>query len=113
MKELNEKIKQSTMDVIFFYNHRFFWFLIFFATFRLSGFSQKPAITWGDQGNGTYLNPVLNADYSDPDAFRVGDDYFMVCSEFHFMGMPVLRSLFAYKFGKNHHYPILFIKIGC
>jgi hypothetical protein len=25
-----------------------------------------------DQGNGTYKNPVLNADYSDPDAIRGG-----------------------------------------
>lgn len=48
--------------------------------------------SWGDQGNGTYINPVLNADYSDPDAIRVGEDYYMVCSEFHFMGMPVLHS---------------------
>jgi len=47
---------------------------------------------WGDQGNGTYINPVLNADYSDPDVIRVGNDYYMVCSEFHFMGMPVLHS---------------------
>lgn len=48
--------------------------------------------SWGDQGNGTYINPVLNADYSDPDVIRVGDRYYMVCSEFHFMGMPVLES---------------------
>lgn len=27
-----------------------------------------------DQGDGTYKNPVLFADYSDPDAIRVGDD---------------------------------------
>lgn len=47
---------------------------------------------WGDQGNGAYINPILNADYSDPDVIRVGEDYYMVCSEFHFMGMPVLRS---------------------
>lgn len=48
--------------------------------------------SWGDQGNGTYINPVLNADYSDPDIIRVGDRYYMVCSDFHFMGMPVLES---------------------
>jgi beta-xylosidase len=48
--------------------------------------------SWGDQGNGTYINPVLNADYSDPDVIRVGNKYYMVCSEFHFMGMPVLES---------------------
>jgi beta-xylosidase len=48
--------------------------------------------TWGDQGNGTFINPVLNADYSDPDVIRVDSRYYMVCSEFHFMGMPVLES---------------------
>jgi beta-xylosidase len=48
--------------------------------------------SWGDQGNGTYINPVLYADYSDPDVIRVGDEYYMVCSEFAHMGMPVLRS---------------------
>ena len=47
---------------------------------------------WGDQGNGTYINPILAADYSDPDVIREGDDFYMVCSEFHFMGMPVLHS---------------------
>ncbi len=47
---------------------------------------------WGDQGNGTYLNPVLNADYSDPDVIRVGNTYYMVCSDFHYIGMQVLKS---------------------
>lgn len=52
----------------------------------------SPTGSWGDQGNGTYINPILNADYSDPDAIRVGENYYLVCSEFHFMGMPVLHS---------------------
>lgn len=47
---------------------------------------------WGDIGNGLYKNPVLNADYSDPDVIRVGSDFYMVCSDFHFMGIPVLHS---------------------
>jgi beta-xylosidase len=47
---------------------------------------------WGDQLNGTFKNPILNADYSDPDVIRVGDSFYMVCSDFHFMGMPVLMS---------------------
>lgn len=47
---------------------------------------------WGDQGDGTFANPVLNADYSDPDVIRVGDRFYMTCSEFHFMGMPILES---------------------
>ena len=49
-------------------------------------------LDWGDQGNGTYKNPVLNADYSDPDVIRVGDKYYMVASDFHFVGMQVLES---------------------
>ncbi|MDE7347450.1 MAG: glycoside hydrolase 43 family protein [Muribaculaceae bacterium] len=47
---------------------------------------------WGDLGDGTFANPVLNADYSDPDIVRLGNKYYLTCSEFHFMGMPVLES---------------------
>ena len=47
---------------------------------------------WGDQGDGTYKNPVLNADFSDPDVIRVGAKYYMVASDFHFLGMQVLES---------------------
>lgn len=56
------------------------------------GFAQPRTGSWGDQGNGTYINPVLYADYSDPDVIRVGNKYYMVCSEFAYMGMPVLES---------------------
>ncbi|TDH27773.1 glycosyl hydrolase 43 family protein [Segetibacter sp. 3557_3] len=46
-----------------------------------------------DQGNGTFKNPVLNADYSDPDAIRVGDDYYLISSSFEDVpGLPVLHS---------------------
>ena len=47
---------------------------------------------WGDQGDGTYRNPVLCADFSDPDVIRVGGMYYMVASDFHFLGMQVLES---------------------
>ncbi|MCM1522231.1 MAG: glycoside hydrolase 43 family protein [Muribaculaceae bacterium] len=41
----------------------------------------------------TYTNPIIHADYSDPDAIRVGDDYWMVASSFNCMpGIPVLHS---------------------
>lgn len=40
-----------------------------------------------------YTNPVLFADYSDPDVVRHGDSYYMVASSFHFSpGIPVLKS---------------------
>jgi beta-xylosidase len=49
-------------------------------------------LSWGDQGDGTYRNPILNADYSDPDVIRVGDDFYLVASDFHFVGIQVLHS---------------------
>jgi len=54
--------------------------------------SAQPRLQWGDQGNGTYKNPVLCADFSDPDVIRVGQKYYMVASDFHFLGMQVLES---------------------
>ena len=54
--------------------------------------AQPRSLAWGDQGNGTYINPILNGDWSDPDAIRVGDKYYMVASDFHFLGMQILES---------------------
>lgn len=46
-----------------------------------------------DLGNGNYRNPILYADYSDPDAIRVGEDYFMVASSFsNSPALPILHS---------------------
>ena len=46
-----------------------------------------------DNGDGTYTNPVINADYSDPDACAVGDDYYLTASSFNCMpGLPILHS---------------------
>lgn len=40
-----------------------------------------------------YHNPILCADYSDPDMVRVGDDFFMVSSSFnHMPALPILHS---------------------
>ena len=58
----------------------------------LSAWGQPTLRAWGDQGNGTYINPILNADYSDPDVIRVGEKYYMVASDFHFVGMQILES---------------------
>jgi beta-xylosidase len=41
----------------------------------------------------TFTNPVIHADYSDPDVVRTGDDYYMVASSFNCVpGIPVLHS---------------------
>lgn len=65
----------------------------------LFAFSDTPAqppvskVWVADNGNGTFKNPVINADYSDPDAIRVGDDYYMISSSFnHVPGLPILHS---------------------
>ena len=54
---------------------------------------QDNKVWTADNGDGTYTNPILYTDYSDPDACRVGDDYFMVASSFcNAPGLPILHS---------------------
>ncbi|SDT36057.1 Beta-xylosidase [Mucilaginibacter mallensis] len=69
-------------------------FFLLLLPFGLTAQARKVSDVWvADNGNGTYKNPVLNADYSDPDAIRVGDDYYLVSSSFNCMpGLPVLHS---------------------
>lgn len=46
-----------------------------------------------DNSDGTYTNPILYTDYSDPDVCRVGTDYFMTASSFcNAPGLPILHS---------------------
>ena len=46
-----------------------------------------------DLGNGTFQNPILYADYSDPDVIRVGDTFYMTASSFNYIpGLPILTS---------------------
>lgn len=46
-----------------------------------------------DNGNGTYNNPILNTDYSDPDVIRVNDKFYMTASSFNCIpGLPILES---------------------
>lgn len=62
----------------------------------LSATAQKNYVSevWvADQENGTYRNPILYADYSDPDACRVGNDYYMTSSSFGCLpGLQILHS---------------------
>ena len=55
--------------------------------------SGLPPVWQPDLGDGTYQNPVLNADYSDPDVVRVGNDYYLTSSSFSSLpGLPILHS---------------------
>ena len=78
------------------HNSRFF-FLILLLGDVLIGIAQQSnyiSNVWSpDNGNGTYKNPVINADYSDPDAIRVGNDYYLISSSFENVpGIPILHS---------------------
>lgn len=56
--------------------------------------SAQPSEVWvSDQGNGQYKNPILHADYSDPDICKVEDDFYMTASSFNVApGLPILHS---------------------
>ena len=58
--------------------------------------AQYKSQVWSpDNGDGTYTNPVINADYSDPDVCvgPSGEDYYMTASSFQCTpGLPILHS---------------------
>ncbi len=50
-------------------------------------------VSVSDQGNGKYRNPLIFADFPDPDVIRVGDTYYMVSTTMHhFPGATILKS---------------------
>ena len=68
----------------------------FFSSSFAQTAAEKPFVSkvWqGDNGDGTYKNPIIHADFSDPDAVRVGDDFYMTASSFNAApGLPILHS---------------------
>ncbi len=61
--------------------------------FLLGFFAAQSQVWQPDLGDGTYKNPVIFADYSDPDVVRVGDDFYLVSSSFNCApALPVLHS---------------------
>lgn len=60
----------------------------------LASYGQYRSEVWcPDNGDGTYTNPVINADYSDPDVCVVGEDYYLTASSFNCTpGLPILHS---------------------
>ena len=74
-------------------------FSVFIALFFLFLFAQSATVsaaTAADEQKGDahgYTNPIINADYSDPDVCVVGDDYYLTASSFvNSPGLPVLHS---------------------
>jgi beta-xylosidase len=69
---------------------------VFFLLVSANVFAQENSVSkvWvADNGDGTYKNPVIHADYSDPDVIRVGADFYLVSSSFNMIpGLPILHS---------------------
>ena len=67
--------------------------LLLLATMAMAQQDYRSEVWSPDNGDGTYTNPVINADYSDPDVCVVGDDYYLTASSFQCIpGLPVLHS---------------------
>ena len=72
---------------------KFILFIGIVSSAILSHAQYKSQVWVSDKGDGTYVNPVIHADYSDPDACVVGDDFFMTASSFNCTpGLPILHS---------------------
>lgn len=92
-------------------------FLSYSAIAQADSNTQNKSVSkvWvADNGDGTYKNPIMHADYSDPDAIRVGDDFYMTASSFNAApGLPILHSkdlvnwrLINYVFAKQPPYNV-------
>lgn len=65
------------------------WAIFFSIAAVISGYGAPMQ----ESGEGTYTNPVLYADYSDPDVCAVGEDYYLTASSFNCIpGLPILHS---------------------
>lgn len=69
---------------------KYFSIALFIVSFTQA---QQSKVWVSDNRNGTYKNPILFADYSDPDVCRVGDNFYMTASSFNASpGLPLLHS---------------------
>jgi len=68
--------------------------LMFCATMNAQETLKPFSYQWSaDQGDGTYINPIVNADFPDCDVIRVGDTYYFVgTTMYHFPGATILKS---------------------
>lgn len=69
-------------------------FLLLLTALPMMVSAQYRSQVWcPDNGDGTYTNPVINADYSDPDVCAAGDDFYLTASSFNCApGLPILHS---------------------
>lgn len=76
-----------------FSKYRLIAFLLLGCSLTATAQSGVSEVWCADCGDGTYRNPIIHADYSDPDVVRAGDDYWMTASSFNCTpGLPLLHS---------------------
>lgn len=72
---------------------KYFLFIAVIISTMLLNAQYKSEVWVSDKGDGTYANPVLHADYSDPDVCAVNGHYYMTASSFNCTpGLPILHS---------------------
>ncbi len=72
---------------------RIFLLSIVFGLASMLHAQSRSQVWCPDNGNGSFTNPVLFADYSDPDVCAVGEDYYLTASSFNCIpGLPILHS---------------------
>lgn len=72
---------------------KYFLFIAIVSSVVLLQAQYRSEVWVADKGDGTYVNPVIHADYSDPDACAVDGHYYMTASSFNCTpGLPILHS---------------------
>src|SRR5688572_15343836 len=67
--------------------------LAMLIAFACVGTLAQSRVWVADNGDGTYRNPILHADYSAPDSVPAGQDYYFTASSFNAIpGLPILHS---------------------
>lgn len=68
-------------------------FIASLSTLGQTNATNKPKSWTADNGNGTYTNPLMYDEFSDPDILRVGDDYYLAGTTMHSVpGLVILHS---------------------
>ncbi len=65
------------------------WLTALLGVFVMQAANSRLAPWQPDNGDGTFHNPVIYADYSDPDVLRAGKYFYLVSSSF--VSTPALR----------------------
>ena len=69
--------------------------MAWYKDYAQTDYAYKPfeRMRYSDQGDGTYVNPIIAADFPDPDVIRVDDTFYMLSTTFHHLpGATLLQS---------------------